>query len=94
MELYLLAFACIFAVNLLPAFGPPTWSVLVFVKLQYECGPDQVKNWRPVNLRFYEVEAEVNNRMDEIWLGKKKLDKAHMVDLKKAVDGILARPVL
>jgi ABC-type glycerol-3-phosphate transport system substrate-binding protein len=65
-----------------------------FVKLQYECGPDQVKNWRPVNLRFYEVEAEVNNQMDEIWLGKKKLDKAHMAGLKKGVDGILARPPL
>jgi ABC-type glycerol-3-phosphate transport system substrate-binding protein len=65
-----------------------------FVKLQYECGPDQVKNWRPVNLRFYEIEAEVNNRMDEIWLGKKKLDKGHMAELKKAVDGILARPAL
>ena len=30
---YLIAFACIFAVNLLPAFGPPTWSLLVFFKL-------------------------------------------------------------
>jgi hypothetical protein len=30
---YLIAFACIFGVNLLPAFGPPTWAVLVFFKL-------------------------------------------------------------
>jgi hypothetical protein len=30
---YLLAVACIFAVNLLPAFGPPTWAVLVFFRL-------------------------------------------------------------
>jgi hypothetical protein len=30
---YLVAFACIFGVNLLPAFGPPTWAVLVFFKL-------------------------------------------------------------
>jgi uncharacterized membrane protein YdjX (TVP38/TMEM64 family) len=30
---YLVAFASIFAVNLLPAFGPPTWAVLVFFKL-------------------------------------------------------------
>jgi hypothetical protein len=28
MEPYLLTFACIFAVNLLPAFGPPTWALL------------------------------------------------------------------
>jgi membrane protein YqaA with SNARE-associated domain len=30
---YLGAFACIFAINLLPAFGPPTWVVLVFFRL-------------------------------------------------------------
>lgn len=30
---YLLAVACIFGVNLLPAFGPPTWAVLVFFRL-------------------------------------------------------------
>jgi membrane protein YqaA with SNARE-associated domain len=30
---YLLAFAVVFAANLLPAFGPPTWSVLVFFRL-------------------------------------------------------------
>lgn len=30
---YLIAFACVFAINLLPAFGPPTWSVLVFFRL-------------------------------------------------------------
>ena len=33
MSEYLVAFACIFGVNLLPAFGPPTWAVLVFFKL-------------------------------------------------------------
>jgi uncharacterized membrane protein YdjX (TVP38/TMEM64 family) len=36
VEPYLLAFACIFAVNLLPAFGPPTWAVLVFLKLEFD----------------------------------------------------------
>src|SRR4051812_40570132 len=30
---YLLALACVFGVNLLPAFGPPTWAVLVFFRL-------------------------------------------------------------
>ena len=30
---YLIAAACIFGVNLLPAFGPPTWAVLVFFRL-------------------------------------------------------------
>jgi uncharacterized membrane protein YdjX (TVP38/TMEM64 family) len=30
---YALAFGCIFGINLLPAFGPPTWAVLVFFRL-------------------------------------------------------------
>jgi membrane protein YqaA with SNARE-associated domain len=31
---FLLLAAVVFAVNLLPAFGPPTWAVLVFFRLQ------------------------------------------------------------
>jgi membrane protein YqaA with SNARE-associated domain len=30
---YVVAFAVVFGVNLLPAFGPPTWAVLVFFRL-------------------------------------------------------------
>jgi membrane protein YqaA with SNARE-associated domain len=30
---WLLALGCIFGVNLLPAFGPPTWAVLIFFRL-------------------------------------------------------------
>lgn len=33
---YLIAAAVIFAINLLPAFGPPTWSVLVFLTLTFD----------------------------------------------------------
>jgi uncharacterized membrane protein YdjX (TVP38/TMEM64 family) len=36
MGSYVLTFGCVFAVNLLPAFGPPTWAVLVFFKLRYD----------------------------------------------------------
>jgi uncharacterized membrane protein YdjX (TVP38/TMEM64 family) len=36
---YLIAFGAIFAVNLLPAFGPPTWSVLVFCQLTFGLEP-------------------------------------------------------
>ncbi len=32
----LLTAGLVFAVNLLPAFGPPTWVVLAFVKLRYD----------------------------------------------------------
>jgi hypothetical protein len=31
----LVAIAIVFAVNLLPAFGPPTWAVLVFFRFRY-----------------------------------------------------------
>ena len=33
MSDWLVALACIFGVNLLPAFGPPTWALLVFFRL-------------------------------------------------------------
>jgi hypothetical protein len=33
MRDYVLAFACIFGINVLPAFGPPTWAVIVFFRL-------------------------------------------------------------
>jgi uncharacterized membrane protein YdjX (TVP38/TMEM64 family) len=36
---YLIAFGAIFVVNLLPAFGPPTWSVLVFCQLTFGLEP-------------------------------------------------------
>lgn len=36
MSEYLLLAAVVFAVNLMPAFGPPTWSVLVFFALTYD----------------------------------------------------------
>lgn len=33
---FALAIAVVFAVNLLPAFGPPTWAVLVFFSLNFD----------------------------------------------------------
>ena len=32
---YLALFAVVFGINLLPAFGPPTWAVLVFTRLHW-----------------------------------------------------------
>ena len=37
--LYLAVAAIVFAVNLLPAFGPPTWAVLVLLKLHWHLQP-------------------------------------------------------
>ena len=36
---YLVIALIVFAVNLLPAFGPPTWAVLVFVRLHWHLQP-------------------------------------------------------
>ena len=36
---YLVLFAVVFAINLLPAFGPPTWAVLVFTRLHWHLDP-------------------------------------------------------
>jgi hypothetical protein len=36
---YLVAVAVILAINLLPAFGPPTWSVMVLLKLHSHLNP-------------------------------------------------------
>jgi membrane protein YqaA with SNARE-associated domain len=36
---YLAAFAIVFGVNLLPALGPPSWAVLVVLKLNWDLDP-------------------------------------------------------
>lgn len=36
---YLAVFGIAFGINLLPAFGPPTWSVLVFTRLHWHLNP-------------------------------------------------------
>ena len=36
---YLVLIALVFGINLLPAFGPPTWAVLVFARLNWHLNP-------------------------------------------------------
>ena len=36
---YLVVVAIVFGINLLPAFGPPTWAVLVFTRLHWHLNP-------------------------------------------------------
>ena len=36
---YLALFAVVFGINLLPAFGPPTWAVLVFTRIHWHLNP-------------------------------------------------------
>lgn len=39
MEIYLLALLAIIALNVLPAFAPPTWTLLVFLIINYDVNP-------------------------------------------------------
>jgi membrane protein YqaA with SNARE-associated domain len=36
---YLVLFLVVFGINVLPAFGPPTWAVLVFFRLESDLAP-------------------------------------------------------
>jgi membrane protein DedA with SNARE-associated domain len=36
---YLAVFLIVFGINLLPAFGPPTWAILVFTRLHWHLNP-------------------------------------------------------
>ena len=63
-----------------------------FIQLQQKCTEQEDPFWRAKNLRHYEFEAELRNTLDLLWLGKRKLDKAFIADLKTGLDGILAKP--
>jgi ABC-type glycerol-3-phosphate transport system substrate-binding protein len=63
-----------------------------FMKLQWKTTSEAGAHWRAKNLRHYEFEAELKNQMDLLWQGKRQLDRAFMADLKKALDGVLAKP--
>lgn len=39
MLAYLAVFAIVFGVNLMPAFGPPTWSILVLYRFRSDLNP-------------------------------------------------------
>lgn len=50
--------------------------------------------WIAKNLRQLEFEAELLNQLDTVWLGKRPPDQAFIGDLKKGLDGVLAKPPL
>jgi len=39
MTKYLLLALIVFAINLLPAFGPPTWTIIVYAHLRWSLNP-------------------------------------------------------
>jgi ABC-type glycerol-3-phosphate transport system substrate-binding protein len=65
-----------------------------FIKVQQKSTEQEDPAWRAKNLRAYEVEAELVNQLDTIWLGKAQPDKAFIGGLKKGLDAILAKPGL
>jgi ABC-type glycerol-3-phosphate transport system substrate-binding protein len=63
-----------------------------FLQLQQKCTEEEDPWWIAKNLRQLEVEAELVNQLDLVWLGKRPPDKAFVGDLKKGLDDILAKP--
>jgi ABC-type glycerol-3-phosphate transport system substrate-binding protein len=65
-----------------------------FIKLQQKCTEQEDAPWRAKNLRSYEIQDELTNKLDLVWLGKTPADKAFVADLKKGLDAVLAKPGL
>jgi hypothetical protein len=65
-----------------------------FLQLQQKCTEEEDAWWIAKNLRQLEVEAELVNQLDLVWLGKRPPDKAFIADLKKGLDDILAKPTI
>ena len=63
-----------------------------FLKLQYKCMEEEEVYWRPKNLRSVELETATTNHLDLLWLGKRDLDRAYLVELKKVMNDVLAKP--
>lgn len=63
-----------------------------FLKLQQRCTEEEEPWWIAKNLRQLEVEAELVNQLDNVWLGKRAPDRAFIADLKKGLDDVLAKP--
>jgi ABC-type glycerol-3-phosphate transport system substrate-binding protein len=80
-------------VDNLEAIGPEL-AKDPFLQIQQKCTEEEEPWWIAKNLRQLEVEAELLNQLDTVWLGKRPPDKAFIGDLKKALDDVLAKPPL
>ena len=63
-----------------------------FIQLQQKCVEQGEQFWRAANLRAYEFQTALTNNLDLLWLGKRKLDKSYLTDMKNALDEVLAKP--
>ena len=62
-----------------------------WIRFQQKVSIEAAQMWRAKNLRAYEIETVTVNQMDLLWLGKRRLDKGFMAELKKAMDEVLAK---
>ncbi len=70
---YALAAAFIFAVNLLPAFSPPTWAVVVFLAVNFELAPAPLVPVAAVSATLGRVVLALGSRRVRGWFSKKRL---------------------
>jgi membrane protein YqaA with SNARE-associated domain len=70
---YLIAAALIFGVNLLPAFSPPTWAVVVFLSVNFELAPGPLVPLAAVAATLGRVVLALGSRRVRSWFSEKRL---------------------
>lgn len=70
---YALAAALIFGVNLLPAFSPPTWAVVVFLSVNFELAPAPLVPLAAVAATLGRVVLALGSRRVRGWFSAKRL---------------------
>lgn len=70
---YALAAAFIFGVNLLPAFSPPTWAVVVFLSFNFELAPAPLVPLAAVAATLGRVVLALGSRRVRGWFSEKRL---------------------
>ena len=70
---YVIAAALIFGVNLLPAFSPPTWAVVVFLSVNFELAPGPLVPLAAVAATLGRVVLALGSRRLRGWFSEKRL---------------------
>jgi membrane protein YqaA with SNARE-associated domain len=70
---YVVAFAIIFGLNLLPAFSPPTWAVVVFLSLNFELEPAPLVPGAAVAATLGRVVLALGSRRVRGWFSERRL---------------------
>ena len=70
---YLIAAALIFGLNLLPAFSPPTWAVVVFLAVNFELAPGPLVPLAAVAATLGRVVLALGSRRLRGWFSARRL---------------------